>query len=236
MAPQNKVLSHVDKDEVIRRLTSGESVRDVEAWLADKYPHKNQHHLRISFSTLQQFRSEFLNLKGAVLSDLTEVAQQTKEMIRQEAMKEEVRNTTAYREAITAIATEKLDTQRELIEIFHILKSRVEILYNNLQNGQFHEKQEKALRDTMVQMMAALENYKKWVEGHVDTTRMEVSVNVVNDQVSILREAVREVLVEMEPELAVKFMAKLSEKMRDLKYHPELHSARFDVDDAMRVG
>ena len=64
----NKVARHPDKDEIIKMLLNGESVKQVDAWLKKKYPKKKR--LHISYMTLQKFRSEHLNIKGDLLEDI----------------------------------------------------------------------------------------------------------------------------------------------------------------------
>lgn len=218
MAPVNKVLNHLDKDEIIKKLTMGESVRAVESWLADRYPEESQAHLRISFSTLQNFKTQNLNIKGRVLEDIKDAARATQQAIKREVIQQEVESTNAYQEAIQAIAAERLDVQSELVEVFHILKSRVEHFYNKLQNQDFSDKQEKAFQKYIDQVMSALESYKKYVEGYNETVDHNINISIMTDQVGIIREAVREVLVEMDPEFAVRFMGNLNEKMRSLQY------------------
>ena len=63
-----KVLVHPDKEEIIKQLLEGSSVKSVESWIKDKYPRKKRMH--ISYMTLQKFRSEHLNLRGEVLDDI----------------------------------------------------------------------------------------------------------------------------------------------------------------------
>lgn len=218
MAPTHKVLNSPDKDQIIERLTRGESVRDVSAWLASKYPLTSQRHLRISYSSLQQFKKEYLNISGRVLQDIKDAERLTQESIRKDLIQEEVQSTNAYQEAIQSIVDERLDVQRELVEVFHILKARIEFFYNKLQSQEFSDKQEKAFQKYLDQSMKAMEDYKKYVEGYRETTEHNINVNIMTNQVGKIREAVREVLADMDPEIAVKFMGNLNEKMRDLPY------------------
>ena len=64
----NKVLRHPDKEEIIKMLLNGESVKEVERWIKKKHPRSKR--LQISYMTLQKFRAENLNLKGDVLDDI----------------------------------------------------------------------------------------------------------------------------------------------------------------------
>ena len=63
----SKVLKHPDKEEIIKKLLNGESLKDVERWLSKKYPRKKR--LHISYMTLQKFRKENLNIEGEILDE-----------------------------------------------------------------------------------------------------------------------------------------------------------------------
>ena len=63
-----KVLNHPDKEDMIKRLLGGDSVKEVERWLKEKYPRSKR--LHVSYMTLQKFRADHLNLKGDVLGDI----------------------------------------------------------------------------------------------------------------------------------------------------------------------
>jgi len=57
-----KILFHKDKDEIIRRLTRGDSLDKVEAWLKNKYKDARYKKRHVSRKTLQKFRQEYLGL------------------------------------------------------------------------------------------------------------------------------------------------------------------------------
>ena len=63
-----KILKHPDKEDIIRMLSDGESVRGIEAKLKEKY--SNNKALWLSSVTLQKFRKDNLNLYGRVLKDI----------------------------------------------------------------------------------------------------------------------------------------------------------------------
>ena len=230
MSPRNKLLNHPDKEEIIKWLTQGVSVRDVEKRLAERYPKKNQEHLRISHSTIQTFKSRHLKLKGQVLQDIKEQTQSLRTWAKRKQEEEEVQELSAYKQAITSIAQEELDVRRELLKVFTIIESRIEDLFERTQNAEgFTNKDvEKALQGYLDQFMKVLDQHKKYVEGYKDTTEHNINITVMNDQVTVLRESIRETMAEVDPTLALQFMNKLNTKMRELAYSEEGNAVFLD--------
>jgi hypothetical protein len=221
MSPRNKILSHPDKEDIVTWLTDGESVREIEKRLGERYPRKNQHHLRVSASTIQAFKSKHLQLKGKVLNDVKEHARLAQQLVKMHTQQEEVEATSAYQTAIAKIAETELNTNEQIIKVFYIVENRIEALFERVSDpdSQFLNKDaEKLLQGYLDQFMKAFESHKKYIEGVKDTADTNININIMNDQVTILRESIRETLMEMEPEFAMNFMDKLNIKMRDLVY------------------
>ena len=72
MSPRSKILNHPSKEDIIKWLTEGISVREISSRLSQKYPRKNQEHLRVGPSTIQGFKAKHLNIKGKVLDVIFE--------------------------------------------------------------------------------------------------------------------------------------------------------------------
>lgn len=236
MAPKNKILNHPDKEEIIEWITSGVSVREIESRLKQRYPRKNQHHKRISASTIQGFKANHLNLKGKMLSDIKEHARLAQQLVKMNQVQEEVESTSAYQQAIAKIAENELNSNEQIIKVFYIVEQRIESLFERVNDGEFLNKDaEKLLQGYLDQFIKAFESHKKYIEGVKDTTDTNININIMNDQVSMLREAIRETLMEMEPEMAMSFMDKLNNKMRDLVYRSgDTANAQF-LDKALGV-
>lgn len=222
MSPPSKILDHPDKNDIIQWLTQGMSVREVEKRLSQKYPKKGQSHLRVSHSTIQSFKTNHLNIKGKVLEDIKDQTSSMRMWQRNLEKQKAVEETTAYQQAITKIAEEELDVRKELLKVFTIIESRIESLFEKVHNDDYINKDlEKSLQGYLDQFLKVLDQHKKYVEGYKETTEHNVNINIVNDQVTLLREAIRETMVEIDPSLALEFMNKFSIKLRELTYTDE---------------
>jgi hypothetical protein len=209
-----KVLNHPDKEDMIKRLLGGDSVKEVERWLKEKYPRSKR--LHVSYMTLQKFRADHLNLKGDVLGDIkNRRTELDKEAIEAET-KMVIHNSSAYQQKIEEIADGKLDVSKRLLELDSLINSRLEFYYNLLENGGTL-REDKIFIEYINTMKGLMQDWKKYVEGVADK-RIEhnININVVSEQARILKETVIDVLGEMSPELITVFVEKLEVKTRTL--------------------
>ena len=78
------------------------------------------------------------------------------------------------------------------------------------------------LRDYMDRQMAMLQQYKKFVEGMADKTiEHNVNITVMNEQIAVMRDAIRDVMLEFNPDVVTIFMDKLNKKLNSLEYVPK---------------
>lgn len=220
MAPQNKILNHPDKEDIIKWLkVEGVSVREVANRLAQKYPRKNQSHLRVSYSTIQTFKSNYLNVHGQVLRDIKDATKLTRHWARKQEGQEQVAGTKTYKEVISQIAEQELDTRKRILSVFAIIESRLEVLFDKASSADFIDKDvEKFLIEYLKQLQGVIDQHKKYEEGYREQVDINVNVSVMTEQIQILRETVREILAELDPTMTLTFMSKLNEKMRQLTY------------------
>ena len=217
----NKVLKHPNKDAIIEKLVSGESTREVESWLKEKYPNKKSYH--ISYMTLQKFRKDNLNIKGDVLEDIKNKRQ---EIVSEEAEREKASmllSSKSYRDKIKEIANTELDVTRRLLELDAIIETRIEYYYNVLQSGGSF-KDDKLFLEYINTMRSLMQDWKKYIEGFTDK-RIEnnnINVTIVNQQVSILKNVIMDTLSEIDPVYTNLFLDKLSNRLDSVEYSEEL--------------
>ena len=212
----NKVLNHPDKEDIIRKLLEGESVKEVERWLTQKYPRTKR--LHVSYMTLQKFRTENLNLKGEVLEDIKNKRSEIDRQSSEAEAKMIINNSSAYKQKINEIASSELDVTRRLLELDALVNSRIEYYFNLLQQGG-SIREDKIMLEYINTMKSLMQDWKKYIEGFADKKiEHNININVINEQARILREAVMEVLRELNPELTYNFINSLDLKMRQINY------------------
>lgn len=219
---KSKILNHPDKEEIISRLNSGSSIRKTCAWLKEKYP--NNKKLWISTVSLQHFRKTRLELDGKILRDIQDAAAVQQRAIDEQQKQALLEQTNAYRDKIDAIASTHLDTAKKILQLDAIIESRIEYWFNAIKNGDAVAQQgDKQLQQYMDRMMNLLAQYKKFVEGMADhTVQHNVNITVMNEQISLIREVIRDVLQEFNPDVAMMFVDKLNKKLNELEYSQDI--------------
>lgn len=215
----NKVLRHPEKEEIISKLLQGESLKQVEAWLKKKHPRTKR--LHITYATLQKFRQNYLNLEGEALSQIKEARQQYAKNSKALEKKAMVMASNAYQEKLAEILEDEIDVTRKMLEMEKIISSRIEYYFNALNSGA-GLREERVFIELLTQQRELLRDWKKYVENHADQTiEHNVNINVVNEQLTVLKGIVFEVLKEMNPAMIPVFVEKLNSKMLDTSYGNE---------------
>lgn len=208
----NKVLQHPDKEEIIRKLLDGESLKNVELWLRKKYPKRKQ--LHVSWVTLQKFRKEHLNLYGEVLEDIKNTRKAKDDETSEAYIKQVIAKSSHYQEKINEIASKELDASKQLIEMNALVEDRLKYYYNFMASGQGSIKEDKVFLEYLKEYRAILESWKKFIEGHVDKKiEHNININVVNEQINVLKGAIFDILREIDPSLVPVFVDRLNKKI-----------------------
>jgi len=215
-----KILHHVNKEEIISRLTNGESVRSVEKWLKEKYPRSK--HLWVTAVTLQDFRKKNLQLEGRVLKDIQDAGLMQRQKNSEVELQHKLNESDAYNRKLNEIVDSKLDVARKILELDTIIEDRMEYWFNAVKSGEETAgRGDKELRQFMDRQMNLLAQYKKFVEGLADKTiDYNVNITVINDQINIIRDVIRDCISELSPEQAMLFMDRLNKRMGELNYRP----------------
>lgn len=226
----SKISRHPDKNEIIKKLLAGESVKKVEDWIKSKYPKNRRYH--VSYMTLQKFRANHLNIKGELLEDIKNRRHQDEVDAEKAEMKVSLLNSSEYQKLIEEIVTNEIDVNRKLLEMEKLISSRLEYYFNVVSAGG-NINNDKIFLEYINSMRSILADWKKYVEGVADKKiEHNVNIQVVDTQVKVLKEAMFEVLREMDPQLILTFMDKLNKKMQHLNYDsPEYNNYLIDVSE-----
>jgi hypothetical protein len=226
----SKISRHPDKKEIISKLLNGESVKKIEEWIKAKYPRTKRYH--ISYMTLQKFRTNHLNIKGELLEDIKNRRHQDDVDAEKNEIRVALLNSSEYQKKIDEIVSKEIDVNRRLLEMEALISSRLEYYFNQVSSSERPNTfNDKALLDYINALRAILSDWKKYVDGFADKKiEHNINIQVVDTQVKVLKEAMFEVLSEMDPQLILQFMDKLNQKMQSLNYDsPEYNNYLLDV-------
>ncbi|KKN39490.1 hypothetical protein LCGC14_0742950 [marine sediment metagenome] len=234
-------MKHIDKEEIIEMLNSGESVRGIEAKLKKKYP--NNKSMWLSSVTLQKFRKDNLQLEGRVLKDIQEAGRSQKQQLEEKDRQKSLEASGAYKKKLNEIVDSKLDVARKILQLDAVIETRMEYWFNAVASGEESaSKGDKELRQFIDRQIVLLGQYKKFVEGMADKTiDYNVNITVMNEQIGIIRDVIRECIADFESEKAMLFMERLNKRLENTSYRPQeipepvkledLHEAEFELVD-----
>lgn len=216
----NKVVKHPDRELIIKKLLDGESVKSVDAWLKSKYPKKSRYH--ISYVTLQKFRKENLDLHGSVLDAVKNARADADKEANDQLTRNIIAQSDSYQKKINEIADVELDVSRKLREMDALVTSRLEFYYDSLASGNGDIKHDKVFLEYLNMYKGILQDWKKYIDGVADKTiEHNININVVNEQVNIIKSIVFEVLQELDPALIPIFLEKVNSRMLGLEHNSQ---------------
>jgi deoxyadenosine/deoxycytidine kinase len=216
--PFPKIMEHPDKNRIVKWLRDGKGVRWVSRQLREMYPDDKSRQL--SVPTLQSFRKAHLRLDGDALGDIKKAA---REHANEKALSKEhteVRNLPSYKQKLAEIVDLHIDIKKGLVAMEALITARLEELFDTLhQRREFSIDKEKLLQGYFDRYFIMIDKWAKYVEKVADF-RVEANINVtvIQDQMAVMRQAVQELLQEMDPDMAISFLGRLNGKMRQLNY------------------
>lgn len=215
-----KILKHPDKKIIVEKLIKGESTREVESWIKEKYP--DDPRLHITYMTLQKFRKSNLDLHGDILDDIKNKRAEIENEQIESDKRELLLNSSAYRDKINQIADTELNVTKRMLELDAIIQTRLEYYYNMLMSGGSF-KEDKLFLEYINTMRSLLQDWKKYIEGFADK-RVEnnISVTIVNQQINILKTAITETLQELDPRYTNLFLDKLNNRIDEIQYEDQI--------------
>lgn len=233
-----KILNHPDREELIQKLVSGISPNKIQDWLNEKYFRDEDRHLRITVKAISDFRSRYLNLTRDAVRLLKKERQKKELGLPHNAnagsfldrtgeteeehelrVKETLLQSPTYREKLKNVNEAALDGPRLIKELVTLIQSRIEKYFNEVASGQQTLKEDKVLIE-MISLMKDLVKESKKIEDDYNTQpdAGHVQLNVVQEQVGLIRDTVKDLLNDFDPDLALEFMDRLNKKLTALKY------------------
>lgn len=214
-----KIMTHPQKNLITKLLLDGKGIRHVKKVLQEMYP--NDKKLWLSVPTLQAFRKEHLKLEGDALDDLKKAKRLHTNNKALQKEHTQVKNLPTYRQKLEEAVDLHVDIKRGLVNMEKLVTARLEDLFDSAQRGEATIDKEKLLQGYFDRYYIMIDKWAKYVDKVADyKVEANINVTVIQDQMAILRQAVHELLQEMDPDLAIKFLDRLNNKVGDLTYNP----------------
>ncbi len=206
------ILNHPDSEEIISKLLSGSSSKEIYQWIKLKYPGKDQSHLRLTQKILKEFsNSPYTDMYSQVKKDV-HLAKGNKQISASLA------NNKVYNERIQEIAGQEIDMWNMVSNLVAICYQRVEQVFDTIQENPRNFKGDNYLLRYLAEITAAAEKLEKMrLESSGAIINHNVTMQAVEDYVALFQDIIRDILAEIDAETSMLVMERFHNKLNQMK-------------------
>lgn len=216
-----KILEHPDKDEIISKLVIGMSAKDIHDWLASKYTNVSEAKFVISEKSIKSFQDNYLDMYNYMLEDISKTkAALTPTGSVEDQLELAVQSNPTYNSKMIEIASENLDVRQMVSRLCAAIEVRFAQVFDEIQSDprNINTRVDRMLKEYGELLGTLLDRYYKFTEEKSDQiVQHNVAIQIVDQQVSILHNALKEVIAEFDNERSLQFMEKVNDRISKLK-------------------
>jgi hypothetical protein len=214
-----KILEHPDKDEIISKLVIGISPTDIHDWLKAKYTNVGDSKFIISEKICKSFQNTYLNFYQDIQQDIAKtklaVADGTVDQLDLA-----VKSNPTYEDAMLKLASGELNVEMMMGKMALAIETRISQIYDIIQEDprNVNTKTERLWSEYIEKASNLLDKYYKWHEAQSSTViQHNVTLQVVDQHISVFHDVIKEVLSQMDLETSLYFLEVFNDKMAKLK-------------------
>lgn len=214
-----KIIEHPDKDEVISKLVIGVSAKDIHDWLAAKYTNVSEAKFVIAEKSIKSFQDNYLDIYNLIQEDIgktkTAIATSTEDQLELA-----IQTNPTYKSKMLEIAGENLDVRQMVSRLCAAIEIRFGQIFDEIQADprNINTRVDRMLKEYGEMLGNLLEKYYKFTEQQPDQiVQHNVTLQVVDQHISVFHDVIKEVLSQMDLETSLYFMEVFNEKMEKLK-------------------
>lgn len=214
-----KILEHPDKDEIIAKLVLDYAPKDIHDWLASKYTNVSEKKFVIAEGPIKTFKDNYLDVYHMIQEDISKTKQAVATSTEQQ-LELTIKNNPTYKGKMLELAGKELDIREMVRNLCFAIETRLGQVFDEIQEDprNINTRVDRVLIEYGELLGGLLEKYYKFTENPADVQiQHNVTVQVMDQHISVFHEAIREVLSQMDLESSMLFMELISEKMAKLK-------------------
>lgn len=214
-----KLLDHPDRDEIISKLVIGISPKDIHEWLEAKYTNVNENKFVIAEKSIKSFQENYLDIYNIIQEDLskTKIAVNNNT---EEQLNLAVKNNSEYKNIMIQTATHQLDVRKMISQLCVAIETRLSQVFDEIQQDprNINTRIDRLLIEYADTLGNILEKYYKFTEAPTDQViQHNVTLQVVDQHISVFHDVIKEVLAQMDLETSMYFIEIFNQKMSKLK-------------------
>src|SRR5579885_53560 len=203
-----KILEHPDKDELISKLVCGKSAKDIHDWLAAKYTNPAEAKFVISEKSAKSFQDNYLDIYNLIQEDIAKTKQAIATST-EEQVELAVKNNPTYKSKMLELANKEIDVRQMVAQLCVAVETRLAQVFDEIQEDprNINTKVDRLLIDYAEVLGNILEKYYKFTENPADMViQHNMTVQVMDQHISVFHEALRDTLALMDQEASMHFM------------------------------
>lgn len=215
-----KILEHPDRDEIISKLVIGISPTDINDWLKAKYTNVNESKFVLSEKLIKSFQKTNLDFYNDVLQHLalTKAAVATNT---QDQLQLAVKTNPAYKDALLKVANNEWDIEKTMATMAINVETRMAQVFDEMMEDprNINTKVDRLFAEYADILGNLLDKYHKWKEKPAadQIIQHNVTLQVVDQHISVFHDVIKEVLSQMDLESSQYFLEVFNDKMSKLK-------------------
>lgn len=226
-----KILEHPDKDEFISKLVMGFSPKDVHDWLDSKYTNVSESKFVVSESSIKAFQANYLDVYNIIQEDLAKTRVAVTNST-EDQLELAVNNSAAYKDLMVKTANEEYDIRLTVKRLCVAIETRLGQVFDEIQEDprNINTKIDRIFIEYAETLGSILEKYYKFTETPADqVVQHNVTLQVVDQHITVFHDVIKEVLSQMDLETSLYFMEVFNDKMAKLKPPSEKVNAPTEV-------
>jgi len=215
-----KILEHPDKDEIISKLVIGQAPSDIHDWLKAKYTNVGESKFVLTERIMKSFQDTYLDFYNDIQQDIlkTKTALATNNNI--DSIELAIKSNPTYQDTILQLSSKELDVEVMMGRMALAVETRMGQIYDLIQEDprSINTKTERLWVELVETAGGLLDKYYKWKESQsTQVIQHNVTLQVVDQHISVFHNVIKEVLAQMDLETSLYFMEVFNEQMGKLK-------------------
>lgn len=214
-----KVLDHPDREELVSKLILDYSPKDISDWLSSKYTSVSERKFVLSERSIKQFKDNYLDVYSMIQEDISKTKQAVATSS-EEDLTLAIQNNPTYKNKLMSLASKEIDIRKMISTMCVAVETRLAQVFDTIQEDprNINTRIDRVLIEYCEVLGNLLEKYYKFTESPADiTVRHNVTLQVVDQHISVFHDVIREILSQMDLESSMLFMELFTEKMAKLK-------------------
>jgi len=214
-----KILDHPDKDEIISKLAIGLPAKDVYDFLKNKYTNASEIRFIISEKLIKTFQENYMDIYNIIQQDIAK-SKTAISMSTEEQLALSIKNNPTYKSKMLELAGKELDIKQIVSNLCVAIETRLAQVFDEIQEDpkNINTKIDRLLISYAESLGIILEKYYKFTEVPVNqVVQHNVTLQVVDQHISIFHDVIKDVLSQMDLETSLYFMEVFNERMSKLK-------------------